>query len=146
MLLLFTVGACTRAKQRRTYNANTSCFFLRRKEGLAEPLNLQDYKAWLQMSSPSARSPGPGAQRIMPEPTHSPTKQMPPAHSQEEPSYPSSFAHIVDLITSGKPVPGIQQIPDTVLMGHDTPSTKPKRRKPWESETGETRGTHEIPG
>lgn len=51
---------------------------------------------------------------------------------QSEPTYPSSFAHIVELITTGQPVPGIQQIPDTVLEGHETPSTVAGRRKPWE--------------
>lgn len=60
-----------------------------------------------------------------------------------EPAYPSSFAHIVELITTGKPIPGIQEIPDTVLTGHDISSEKPRRRKPWEkddvpSSSGET--------
>ncbi|KAI5291358.1 hypothetical protein KEM54_005211, partial [Ascosphaera aggregata] len=32
---------------------------------------------------------------------------------QEPPAYPSSFAHIVELITTGQPVPGIQEIPST---------------------------------
>lgn len=52
---------------------------------------------------------------------------------QSEPTYPSSFAHIVELITTGQPVPGIRQIPDTVLEGHETPSTVAGRRKPWEA-------------
>jgi len=51
---------------------------------------------------------------------------------QSEPTYPSSFARIVELITTGQPVPGIQQIPDTVLEGHETPSAVAGRRKPWE--------------
>lgn len=52
----------------------------------------------------------------------------------QEPAYPSSFAHIVELITTGQPIPGILEIPDTVLTGHDTASSKPRRRKPWEVE------------
>lgn len=48
--------------------------------------------------------------------------------------YPSSFAHIVELITTGQPIPGIQEIPDTVLTGHDIASEKPRRRKPWEKD------------
>ncbi|KAK9364256.1 hypothetical protein V1504DRAFT_444063 [Lipomyces starkeyi] len=46
--------------------------------------------------------------------------------------YPSSFAHIVELITSGKEVPGIKQIPN-ILLG-ETASLRPERpqrRKPW---------------
>lgn len=46
--------------------------------------------------------------------------------------YPTSFAHIVELITSGKPIPGIKEIPDTVLSGQETQSKCEKRRKPWE--------------
>ncbi|PLB43099.1 hypothetical protein P170DRAFT_418765 [Aspergillus steynii IBT 23096] len=121
------------------------CFYYSRKERLAEPLNFLDYKAWLRVSSPLTTSPGSDGFKTVSEQTHSPSKQI-PAPAQQEPSYPSSFAHIVDLITSGKPVPGIQQIPDTVLMGHDTPSTKPKRRKPWENESGETHDMRPVQG
>ncbi|KAK9374077.1 uncharacterized protein V1513DRAFT_447190 [Lipomyces chichibuensis] len=46
--------------------------------------------------------------------------------------YPSSFAHIVELITSGKEVPGIKQIPN-ILLGETASSRpeRPQRRKPW---------------
>jgi hypothetical protein len=54
-----------------------------------------------------------------------------------EPAYPSSFAHIVELITTGQPVPGIQQIPDIVLAGHEAPSRVTRRRKPWEEDDRE---------
>lgn len=54
-----------------------------------------------------------------------------------EPAYPSSFAHIVELITTGQPIPGIQQIPDTVLTGHETLSRVTRRRKPWEKDDKE---------
>ena len=46
--------------------------------------------------------------------------------------YPTSFAHIVELITSGKPIPGIKEIPDTILSGQETQSKCERRRKPWE--------------
>lgn len=46
-----------------------------------------------------------------------------------------TFDHIVELITTGQPIPGIKSIPDTVLEGQSSESTKAKRRKPWE--TGE---------
>lgn len=44
-----------------------------------------------------------------------------------------SYEELVDLISSGKEVPGIRQIPDTVL-GHDASSTATADRpkKPWE--------------
>ena len=50
-------------------------------------------------------------------------KQRPP-----QPSYPTSFSHIVDLITRNQPIPGIETIPDIVL-GTDkaAPNTVPPR-------------------
>jgi hypothetical protein len=57
------------------------------------------------------------------------------ADANEPPApYPTSFAHIVELITSGQPVPGIKEIPSTVLTGQGTEPVKPRRRKPWEKD------------
>ncbi|OCK84578.1 hypothetical protein K432DRAFT_276640, partial [Lepidopterella palustris CBS 459.81] len=57
------------------------------------------------------------------------------AASSEPPApYPTSFAHIVELITTGKPIPGIKEIPNTILGGQGTEPTKPRRKKPWEKE------------
>lgn len=57
------------------------------------------------------------------------------ADSSEPPApYPTSFAHIVELITTGQPIPGIKEIPNTVLEGQGTQAEKPKRRKPWEKD------------
>jgi hypothetical protein len=46
-----------------------------------------------------------------------------------------SYQEIVDLIQSGKPVPGIKDIPTTVLEGQGTAATQSRRRKPWEKDT-----------
>ena len=51
--------------------------------------------------------------------------------------YPSSFNHIVELITSGAPIPGIKEIPDTILEGQASEPTKVTRRKPWEKASQE---------
>ncbi|KAI9759382.1 MAG: hypothetical protein M4579_002371 [Chaenotheca gracillima] len=47
--------------------------------------------------------------------------------------YPTSFAHVVDLITKGEAVPGIKEIPDTVLTGQESKPTRTQRKKPWEA-------------
>ncbi|KAL8789588.1 MAG: hypothetical protein Q9213_001024 [Squamulea squamosa] len=47
--------------------------------------------------------------------------------------YPSSFGQIVDLITRGEPIPGIKEIPDTLLMGQESAPSTAKRKKPWEN-------------
>ena len=46
--------------------------------------------------------------------------------------YPTSFSEIVELINSGKPIQGIKDIPDTVLEGQASQSSKTTRQKPWE--------------
>ena len=48
--------------------------------------------------------------------------------------YPTSFSQIVQLITSGDPIPGIKEVPDTVLRGQASRPMNPKRRKPWEND------------
>ena len=53
--------------------------------------------------------------------------------TEEQPPYPMTFNEIVELITAGKPVPGVKEIPDTVLEGRASESTSSGRKKPWES-------------
>ena len=49
--------------------------------------------------------------------------------------YPTSFEQIVELISTGQPIPGIKEVPDTVLEGQASETKVGRRRKPWE--TGE---------
>jgi hypothetical protein len=51
--------------------------------------------------------------------------------------YPPTFAEIVELITSGKPIPGIKEIPPTLLTDQASKPTASKRRKPWEKDVPE---------
>jgi hypothetical protein len=51
---------------------------------------------------------------------------------QDHTPYPKSFAEIVELITAGKPIPGIKEIPDTILEAPKEQVTAPVRKKPWE--------------
>ncbi|KAF1990572.1 hypothetical protein K402DRAFT_347437 [Aulographum hederae CBS 113979] len=108
------------------------CFFYSRK--FNTNVDFDQYKAWREENG--ATSPVTNGSR----PIQSVTALQPPSQPQAsggaEPAapYPTSFAQIVELITTGKPVPGIKDIPDTVLEGQGTEATKPKRRKPWEKE------------
>jgi hypothetical protein len=47
---------------------------------------------------------------------------------------PASFAEICDMIAEGKPIPGIKDIPDTILEGQASESQAARRKKPWEKE------------
>lgn len=49
-----------------------------------------------------------------------------------EPPYSSNYQELVDLIVSGKPVPGIKQIPDTVVPDQSSKPEAKQRPKPWE--------------
>jgi hypothetical protein len=52
--------------------------------------------------------------------------------NEPEPSLKFSYQEIVDMIQNGKPIPGIKNIPSTVLAGQGTTAAKSTRRKPWE--------------
>ncbi|KAI1906653.1 hypothetical protein LOZ53_005039 [Ophidiomyces ophidiicola] len=125
------------------------CFYYSRKQSIQPPLDFLAYKTWLQshaeaLSEDPAASAEPSSTEtstgpaVSEPPTTTVTSQEAPAatssspSTQEQPAYPSSFAHIVELITTGQPIPGIQQIPDTLLTGQEGPSTATRRLKPWE--------------
>ncbi|KAL2863459.1 DUF5572 domain-containing protein [Aspergillus lucknowensis] len=117
------------------------CYYFTRKENLASPLNVAAYKSWL-VSRPAPDTTGQASvsETQTPSPPVAASQFSPGAAEQQsvpasqEPSYPNSFAHIVELITTSQPIPGIQQIPDTLLTGQGAASAKPRRRKPWEKE------------
>lgn len=48
---------------------------------------------------------------------------------------PATFAEICEMIAQGKPIPGIKEIPDTVLEGQGTNATATRRKKPWEKDS-----------
>lgn len=64
------------------------------------------------------------------------------APTNEPPApYPTSFAHIVELVTTGQPIPGIKEIPNTILSGQASEATQTKRRKPWEKDEASPNNT-----
>lgn len=111
-----------------------------RKENINPPIDYAAYKSYALSRSTgeqidtSVTSQGPSES----EPLSGADVTGDETSTPLEPAYPSSFAHIVELITTGQPIPGIEQIPDTVLTGHDTASEKPRRRKPWERDATES--------
>ena len=71
--------------------------------------------------SDTASSP---RQRAPPPPPHDPETAAP---------FPISFAQIVELITTGQPIPGIRDVPDKVSEEEASESAKGNMVKPWES-------------
>lgn len=84
-------------------------------------LNLDDFYAW-------KRNNGGKITEIKDDET--------PADSEnpEETPYSSNYQHVVEMIVSGKPVPGIKEIPDTVLPEQSSVPKATQRRKPWEKD------------
>lgn len=109
-----------------------------RRGNLTPPIHCEAYKSWLASQSTGELADPTTATDSSQRPTE--PSGVPNVSGTEastpvpEPAYPSSFAHIVELITTGQPIPGIEEIPDTVLTGHDIASEKPRRRKPWEKD------------
>ncbi|KAI4742507.1 hypothetical protein E4T50_07072 [Aureobasidium sp. EXF-12298] len=87
------------------------------------PVNFEAYQTWLQSQHQAASEPQSLASA---EPAH-------PASIGDAPP-PASFAEICALIAEGKPIPGIKEIPDTILEGQGTEAHAPRRKKPWEKD------------
>lgn len=94
-------------------------------------LNLDDYYAWRRNNG--------GKITLLQEEE---PKKVDAAAPSEEPEtaqtssadapYSSNYQNLVELIVSGKPVPGIKQIPDTVLSDQSSKLEAKSRAKPWE--------------
>ncbi|KAG5418962.1 hypothetical protein I9W82_003680 [Candida metapsilosis] len=52
--------------------------------------------------------------------------------SSDEPPYSSNYQQLAELIMSGKPVPGIKEIPPVVLTDQGSEPSAAQRKKPWE--------------
>ncbi|MCJ1352619.1 MAG: hypothetical protein MMC33_002603 [Icmadophila ericetorum] len=124
------------ATQAFLYNLSYTDGAKDRKHGV--PIDFTAYQTWHTQHGtlPTLRgvTPPNSSQLAAHDSSSFPTPSPGHGTNGEAAPYPISFNHIVDLITSGKPVPGIKDIPDTVLEGQASEPTKPKRRKPWEKD------------
>ncbi|KAI4203877.1 MAG: hypothetical protein LQ350_001499 [Teloschistes chrysophthalmus] len=117
------------------------CFYYARKHNTA--VNFETYRTWRsqqnlpavtleQMHRVEPASPDPQSNGMSIEKSDVTVSQQ--GEGQPSAPYPSSFSQIVDLITKGEPIPGIKEIPDTLLVGQESAPTQAKRKKPWESD------------
>jgi hypothetical protein len=109
-------------------------------------IDFDGYKSYRQARGRPPPTPSANGTQPLAEATASndaPGGIMPASAAAGEPPapYPTSFAHIVELITSGQPVPGIKEIPGTVLTGQGTEPAKQRRKKPWEKEESAATGS-----
>ncbi|KAF2238450.1 hypothetical protein EV356DRAFT_529427 [Viridothelium virens] len=120
------LGANPSSEQAAELTLRARCFYYARK--FNRDIDFDGYKAWrqqnLDLANGTNESEIPSTQNA----------QAPTVSTGQEQSapYPASFAQVVELISSGQPIPGIKEIPDTVLTGQETESSTAKRKKPWE--------------
>lgn len=102
---------------------------------------LIDFNAYQTWRIQHTSSPGPlanGTYSTTEQPPSSRVNQDistgPPISPQPPAPYPTSFSQIVALITEGQPIPGIKEVPDTVLEGQASQPNTARRRKPWEKD------------
>ena len=113
------------------------CFYFARKHHVT--IDFESYKRW--RSDQNLPTVTANREAITETQTNGIAQEIETAdlNSVQEPNelaapYPSSFSRIVDLITKGEPIPGIKDIPDTLLVGQESSPTTAKRKKPWEKD------------
>jgi hypothetical protein len=113
------------------------CFYYARKSGTK--VDFEGYKRWVEGGREDGQMDGIGSQYVEDAPAVQPIELQNTSTgsgAMGDAPKPASFAEICDLIAEGKPIPGIKDIPDTVLEGQSTASQATKRIKPWEKVGG----------
>ncbi|TAQ90832.1 hypothetical protein B7494_g838 [Chlorociboria aeruginascens] len=129
------LGSTTSLSQIQELTLRAQCFYLSRKKSI--PIDFDAYKAYLANKRSSS---SPTSTTLQTQDPSSSSKQPPQLHheadlpAQNLAPYPRSFSEIAAMITAGKEIPGIKQIPPTVLKDQATKPVAAKRRKPWEKE------------
>ncbi|RQM04749.1 hypothetical protein DH86_00004059 [Scytalidium sp. 3C] len=138
------LGSTSSPSQVRDLTLRARCFYLSRKKSV--PIDFDAYKAHFLSKYPDdTLVKGDSAPQSTSQSLENSNRQAKPDDASANPTegdaaskdapYPSSFAEIVALITAGKPIPGIREIPPTVLEDQATKPAASKRRKPWEKES-----------
>ncbi|KAK3698402.1 hypothetical protein LTR37_016972 [Vermiconidia calcicola] len=115
------------------------CYYFARKAG--SPVDFDGYKQWVETQRGIA--PTNGTSRAINDTlsgAEEPITSSQPTTSDSgggmggmgDAPKPASFAEICDMINEGKPIPGIKDIPDTILEGQASDTQATKRKKPWE--------------
>ncbi|KAF2865606.1 hypothetical protein BDV95DRAFT_612484 [Massariosphaeria phaeospora] len=115
------------------------CFYYARKFNIN--IDFDAYKAYRnsRRRPPALNGVQPAAVSASAEPAGSILPAASSNPSEPPAPYPTSFAHIVELVTTGQPIPGIKEIPTTVLTGQGSEAAKSRRRKPWETDDSAVR-------
>jgi len=127
------LGSSNSPEQIEHLTIRARCYFYARKFGTR--VDFQGYQQWVQNRSQQTTNglsvttqDSPIVRQI-----HQTQDSQNHAPHGDAPT-PASFAEICEMIAEGKPIPGIKEIPDTVLQGQGTQSSATRRKKPWEKD------------
>lgn len=147
------LGPATDASQIQELTLRAQVFYLSRKKSIS--IDFDAYKTYLSSKSSQAptstsnstlnsapaslstESPPPPPPHQVEHASNPSEEAKPPTSKPAEAPYPPTFAEIVQLITTGAPIPGIKDIPPTLLTNQATKPVVSKRRKPWETGVSE---------
>ena len=117
------------------------CYYFARKAGT--PVDFDGYKQWVETQRGSGPPNG-----ISSAPTIQAQTQAQAGASNEssgggmaDAPKPASFAEICEMIAESKPIPGIKEIPDTILEGQASEKVAESRKKPWEKNASDEAAT-----
>jgi hypothetical protein len=125
------LGSVQDAQQVEHLTLRAKCYYFARKAG--QPVDFDGYKRWVEsgktMNTSGTREAG---DSLEPADVPSQATQNTADGGMGDAPKPASFAEICDLIAEGKPIPGIKDIPDTILEGQASERQAEARKKPWE--------------
>lgn len=116
------------------------CYYYARKSGTK--VDFEGYKRWVDgdrkagNENEAGKDGTEGAQAVHQNETENENQKQTGSGGMGDAPKPASFAEICELIAEGKPIPGIKDIPDTVLEGQSSESQTAQRKKPWERAAG----------
>lgn len=122
------LGSVQNPEQVEHLTLRAKCYYFARKAGTT--VDFEGYKQWVQSRGTSTQIVN--GTTSLGSVTAVPTEGDAGAGGMAQAPKPASFAEICDLIAEGKPIPGIKDIPDTILEGQASESQAETRRKPWE--------------
>ncbi|KAF2478917.1 hypothetical protein BDY17DRAFT_306034 [Neohortaea acidophila] len=115
------------------------CYYFARKAGTS--VDFEGYKQWVEdlrtgtaAANGPANTPGTMLGGAWRQGSNVGSAEEGSLGSLGEAPKPASFAEICEMIAANKPIPGIKDIPDTVLEGQATESQATRRKKPWEKQ------------
>lgn len=126
------LGSVQDPQQVEHLTLRAKCYYYARKAGSA--VDFDGYKNWVE--SRRVGGAGNNANNGTSGETVAVQGQQADGGMGDAPK-PASFAEICDMIAEGKPIPGIKDIPDTILEGQASDQQAQGRKKPWEKSASE---------